>query len=106
MDTKEEGTTKTPKKKKIEETGKIVQVENVKGNKKNTKFKGPAFEFKEYTFSETPKDSTSQFKTRAELFDKYRDDKDVATNESLNLYVDVRKMSRKDVSLVTLEDHT
>ena len=43
------------------------------------KFKGPSFEVKKYAFSETPKDSTSQFKTRAQMFDKYRDDKDVAT---------------------------
>ena len=39
------------------------------------KFKGPTFEIKEYTFSETPQDSTTQFKTKAELFDKYREDK-------------------------------
>ena len=70
------------------------------------KFEGHAFEIKEYAFSETPKDSTSQFKTRAEMFDKYREDKEVATNESLNIYADVRKISNKDVSLVTFRDHT
>ena len=39
------------------------------------KVKGLAFEIKEYAFSETPKDSTCQFKTVAAIFDKYRDDK-------------------------------
>ena len=66
------------------------------------KFKGSSFEIKEYSFSETPKDSTTQFKTRNELFDKCRDEKDVSKNESLNLYANVRKISSKDFSLVTL----
>ena len=68
--------------------------------------KGPAFEIKEYAFSKASKDSTSQFKTRVELFDKYKDDKEVSTNESLKLYDDVRKISSKDVALVTVRDHT
>ena len=33
------------------------------------------------------------------------DDKEVSKNETLKLYVDVRKISSKDVSLVTLRDH-
>ena len=70
------------------------------------KVKGPAFEIKEYAFSKTHKESTTQFKTRAELFDKYRDDKEVSKNESLNLYSDVRKISSKDVALVTVRYHT
>ena len=102
MDTEEEDTSKTPKKQKIEETRQIIQVADVKANNKHMKFEGHAFEIKEYAFSETPKDCTSQFKTRAELFDKYRDDKQVATNESLKLYVDVKKLSNKYVSLVTV----
>ena len=62
METEEEYTTKTPKKNKVEETGKLVQVTYDKGkNKKHMKVKGPAFEFKDYAFSETPTDSTSQF---------------------------------------------
>ena len=69
------------------------------------KVKGPAFEIKEYAFSETPKDSTTQFKTRDELFDKYKDDKDVSTSESLKLYADVKKISSKDVSLMIVRDN-
>ena len=84
----------------------IVQVSYVKGNKKNMKVKGPSFEIKEYVFSDTPKNSTYQFKTRVELFDKYKYDKDIAKNESLKLYADVRKISSKDVSLVTVRYHT
>ena len=112
METKKEDTTQTSKNKKVEEEGQMVQVTETKGRKKQMKFKGPAleikgpiFEIKEYAFSETPKDSTSQFKTRVELFDKYREDKEVSTNESLELYGDVKKISSKDVSLVTIRDH-
>ena len=97
MDTTEEDTVKTPKKQKIEETRQIIQVEYVEGKKKHMKVKGPSFEVNEYAFFETPKDSTSQFKTRVELLDKYRDDKEVATNEYLNLYADVGKIARKVV---------
>ena len=43
------------------------------------KVKGPAFQAKEYAFDYTPTNSTSQFKTMSELFDKYKDDKDVAS---------------------------
>ena len=39
------------------------------------KVKVPAFEIKEYSFSETHEEYTTQFKTRVELFDKYSDDK-------------------------------
>ena len=70
------------------------------------KVKGPAFELKEYSFVETPIDSTSQFKTRSELFDKYKDDKEVDLDESLKLYVELKKISNKDVSLVSVRDHT
>ena len=40
------------------------------------------------------------------MFDKYRDEKEAYINESLKLYVDVRKISCKDVPLVTIRDHT
>ena len=53
------------------------------------KVKGPTFEIKEYAFSETSKDSTSEFNTRDELFDKYNDNKYFCINEYLKLYVDV-----------------
>ena len=41
----------------------------------------------------------------AELFGKYRDNKDTSLVESLKLYDGVRKISSKDVSLVTVKDH-
>ena len=69
------------------------------------KVKGPTFKVKEYVFSETHEGSTDQFKTREKLFDKYRDDKETSMNESLKLYADVRNISSKDVSLVTVRDH-
>ena len=67
------------------------------------KVKGPAFEVKEYVFSQG---STHIFKTRAQLYDKYRDNRETSLNESLNLYAHVRKISSKDVSLVTIKDHS
>ena len=63
---------------------KLAQITKDRGKKKKwMKVKGPAFEAKDYSFSETPTDSTSQFKNRSELFDKYKDDKEVNSNESL-----------------------
>ena len=50
MDTQEEDTAKTPKKWKIEEIGKLVQVTDVKGENKKMKVKGPAFEVKPMCF--------------------------------------------------------
>ena len=105
MDTEEEDTAQIPKNQKVEQEDKMVKATEGKGKKKHMKVKGPAFEIKECPFSDTPKDSTSQFKTMVELFDRYRDDKDTTTNGSLKLYADVRKISRKDVSLVTVRDH-
>ena len=43
---------------------------------------------------------------RVELFDKYRDDKEVDIDESLKLYAYVRNISSKDVSLVIVKCHT
>ena len=70
------------------------------------KVKDTTFKVKEYAFSETPKGSTYKFETRDELYDKYRDNRDTSLDESLKLYVDVKRTSSKDVSLVTVRDHT
>ena len=51
MDTEEEDTTNTPKKQKLDDVGKLVQVAGGKGKKKQLKVKGPAFEVQEYEFS-------------------------------------------------------
>ena len=40
---------------------------NIEGKKKEMKVKGPKFEVKEYSFSETREGSTDKFKTRAEV---------------------------------------
>ena len=99
--------TRTPKKKNVEETWEPVQVTNGKDKKKKyVKVKEPAFEFGEYDFAETPIDSTSQFKNRSELFDKYNDVKEVTLDEALKLYAKFGKIFGKDVSLVTVKDHT
>ena len=50
MDTEEEETTETPKKKKLEERGKLVHVAGGKGKMKQVKVKGPTFKVKEYAF--------------------------------------------------------
>ena len=44
-------------------------------------------------FSETLTDSTSQFKNRYDLFDKYKDDKEVASDEAQKLYEDIINIS-------------
>ena len=74
METKHEDNTTTSKKQKVEVEGERVKVTKTKWKKKQMKVKGPAFQIKEYPFLETPKDYTTQFKTRADLFEKYLDD--------------------------------
>ena len=80
---------KTSKRQKIEVEGELVEVPNTEGKKKQMKVKGPAFEVKEYDFFETNEGSTDQFKTRDELFDKYKDSRDTSLDESLKLYTNV-----------------
>ena len=60
---------------------------------------------KQYEFSEVPKTSVDKFKSRGILYDKYKNDRETSLDEYLKLYVDVRKISSKDVSLVTVKDH-
>ena len=87
MDTEEEDTTITPKKQKIEERGQLVQIKKFEDNKKKQmKVKDLHLRSKNMQFYKTPIDPTSQFKNRSELFDKYKYDKEVASNESLKLY--------------------
>ena len=47
---------------------------------------GLFFEVKEYAFDDTPADSTSQFKIKIELFEKYKETKDITLEETLKLY--------------------
>ena len=54
--------------------------------------KGTTFEVKQYSFRETPEGSTDIFKSRAELFDKYKDNKEITIYESLKLYAYFIKM--------------
>ena len=56
-------------------------------------------------FSNILEGSTDIVKTRDELYDKYKDNIDTSLDESLKLYVNVRKTSRKYVYLVTVKDH-
>ena len=43
------------------------------------KVTGPAFEVKEYAFANTPVDSTSQFKNKTRLLEKYKETKDISS---------------------------
>ena len=56
-------------------------------------------------FQRVPETSVDKFKYRAYLYDKYKNDRDKSLDESLKLYANVRKISSKDVSLVTVKDH-
>ena len=69
------------------------------------KIKGPTFELREYAFSEIPENSKDKFKDRVELFDKHMDIRDTSLDESLNIHEEVRKISNKYGSLVTIQDH-
>ena len=67
---------------------------------------GPSFEVKEYEFADTAADSTSQFKNKIELLGKYKETKDITSKETLKLYLEVRKISNQDVSLVFVRDYS
>ena len=56
-------------------------------------------------FSENPKGSIDRFKTRVELYDKYKDNGETSLDGSIKLYDVVRKISSKDFSSVTIKDH-
>ena len=68
------------------------------------KVTGPVFELKEYAFADTPVGSTSQFKNKMELLEKYKETKDMTSEETLKLYSEVRKLSNQEVSLVSIRD--
>ena len=82
-----------------------MEVVKTETQKKQVKIKGPVFEMKQYEFSKVPRTSTNRFKSRAKLYDKYKNDRETSLHESLKLYEDVRKNSSKDISLVTVTDH-
>ena len=60
MDVDEGDTTRTPKKQKTEELGKLVQSEKDKGRNKIVKVKGPTFKTHEYTFGNVPKEAVDK----------------------------------------------
>ena len=93
------------KRQNIEVEGELVEVVKDESKKIQVNIKGLAFEMQQYEFSEVPKTSIDKFKSRAELYDKYKNNRDASLDESMKLYVDVRKISNKEVSLVTVKDH-
>ena len=70
------------------------------------KVTGPAFKVREYAFADTPVDSTFQFKDKIELLEKYKETKDITSEETLKLYLEVRKISNQDVSLIFVRDYS
>ena len=80
MEIKEEGSSEVAKRQKIEAEGESVEVVKIESNKKQLKIKGPAFEVQEYKFLEVPETSTDKFKSIVDLYDKYKDDKDIPLN--------------------------
>ena len=79
MDIEEEDSARTPKKQIIESKGQLVQPTEEDRGKKKMKVTGPAFEVKEYAFADTPVDSTSQFKNKTWLLEKYKETKDISS---------------------------
>ena len=69
------------------------------------KVKGPSFKIHEYTFDKIDEGATDKYKFKTELLDKYKGVEEKYSNESLKLYVEVRKLSSQDTSLITVRDH-
>ena len=67
----------------------------------------PIFEVKEYSFTDTSVESTSQFRNKMELLDKYKEIKDMSSDETMKLYVEVKHISNQNVSLIAIrgQDH-
>ena len=82
-----------------------MEVVKIETYKNQVKIKGLVFEMKQYEFSEFPRTSTDSFNCRTELYDKYKSDRETSLDESFQLYLDVRKISNKDISLVTVTYH-
>ena len=104
MHVDEEDTARTPKKQKIENLGKLVQVAKAKGRKKPVKFKGPTFEIQEYTFGNIHVGTTDKYKSKTEFLNKYKDVSEIFFDEKMKLYDEVRKLFGQDVSLVTIRN--
>ena len=71
-----------PKRKIIELEAELVDAQS---QEKKEKVKGPSFEIKEYEFSEVQEASNGRFKSRNDLYDKYKQYKDIYSKETLNL---------------------
>ena len=69
----------------------MVEVTQPEVKKEKGKVKGPSFEVQEYKFSEMPETSSDKFKFRTDLYDKYKDDRNISLKESTKLYSEVRK---------------
>ena len=61
---------------------------------------------KQYELLDVPKASTRKSKSRDALYDKYKNNRETSLDESLKLYADVKNLSNKDVSFVTVTDHS
>ena len=82
-------------KKNIGDEGEFDEVVKTEIKNKQVKIKGPSFEMQQYEFSEVPETSTDKFKSRDDLYDKYKNDRETSLDESLKLYVYVMKISSK-----------
>ena len=106
METKEEENPEITKIQKTKFEGQLLEVIEPEVEKNKRKVKGSTFEVQEYEFSEVLETSTNKFKPRADLYDKYKNDREIPLKESSKLYSKVRNISSKEVSLVTVKDHT
>ena len=66
---------------------------------------GPIFNVREYAFVDTPAESTYQSKRKIELLKRYKETKEISSEETLNLYSKVRNIYNQDVSLVSVRDY-
>ena len=83
----------------------MVEVVDVESEKKKENVNNLSFEIQEYEFSEVQEVSSDKFRSKINLYDKYKKDKDISSKDSFKLYSEVRNISNKDVSLLTIKDH-
>ena len=82
-------------------------VESKENNmKEKGKVQSPILQIQEYTFVEAQEvGSSDKYKSRNDLYTKYGQDKKSSSEKYLNLFVKVRDISDKYVSLITVKYH-
>ena len=77
MEIEEEENSESSKSKNTKSEGESVEVSEDENNKGKMKVKGPSFELQEYEFLKVLETFSDKFRSKTDLYDKYKKDKDI-----------------------------